>query len=80
MLSTNYAVLYDFARNMKTIRIEKNISLVKLANLTGLHINFLCKVEKAQSNPSLYSMYKIATALNIRLIDLLDVRDIIFDI
>ncbi|MEG0314991.1 MAG: helix-turn-helix transcriptional regulator [Erysipelotrichaceae bacterium] len=78
MLSTNYAVLYDFACNMKTARKEQNISLVKLSDLTGLHINFLCKVEKGQTNPSIYNMYKIAIALNIRIIDLLDVRDVIF--
>lgn len=50
---------------IREYRIEQNITLKQLSNLTGLSIGYLCHLEKgSRTNPSYSSMNKISKALN----------------
>lgn len=54
-----------FATNVKTYRLEKNISQEKLAELAGLHRTYISAVERERQNISIDNIEKIAQALNV---------------
>ena len=54
-----------FATNVKTYRLEKNISQEKLAELAGLHRTYISAVERERRNISIDNIEKIALALNV---------------
>jgi transcriptional regulator with XRE-family HTH domain len=54
-----------FATNVKTYRLEKNISQEKLAELAGLHRTYISAVERERRNISIDNIEKIAQALNV---------------
>ena len=58
----------DAARLLGTrIREERqhfSINQMELAELAGLHFTNLGKIERGQANPSLHTILRIATALN----------------
>lgn len=54
-----------FATNVKTCRLEKNISQEKLAELAGLHRTYISAVERERRNISIDNIEKIAQALNV---------------
>ena len=54
-----------FATNVKTYRLEKNISQEKLAELAGLHRTYISAVERERRNISIDNIEKIAHALNV---------------
>ena len=54
-----------YMNNMKKIRTSKNMTLVELANLTGISAGYLCHLEKGtRKNPSVQIMESIAKALD----------------
>lgn len=56
---------------IKNVRKEKGITLYKLAKLTKLSYSYLSELENNKVfNPSLATMHKIATALNVKINDL----------
>lgn len=66
---------------IRNVRKKKNISLYKLAKLTELSYSYLSELENNKVfNPSLKTMYKIATALDVKVDDLfyseLDIEDL----
>lgn len=66
---------------IKSVRKQKNISLYKLAKLTELSYSYLSELENNKVfNPSLKTMYKIATDLDVKVDDLfyseLDIEDL----
>ena len=54
-----------FATNVKTYRLEKNISQEKLAELAGLHRTYISAVERERRNISIDNIEKIAQARNV---------------
>lgn len=54
-----------FATNVKTYRIERNISQEKLAELAGLHRTYISAIERERRNISIDNIEKIAQALNV---------------
>lgn len=54
-------------RRIRDIRLNKGVSLRDLAKHIGLTRSFLSQVERGKSSPSIASLEKIATALNIEL-------------
>ncbi len=48
-------------------RIRKRISQNRLAELTGLSRSGIRHVESGETSPTLYSLLKIASALNVKL-------------
>ena len=56
---------------IKNVRKTKNITLYKLAKITGLSYSYLSELENNKTyNPSLATMYKIANALDVKVDDL----------
>lgn len=61
---------------IRSIRINKNLTLHQLSQLTGQQASYLTEVEHGKRNISLDSLEKIIHALNISPRDLFDFRDI----
>jgi transcriptional regulator with XRE-family HTH domain len=57
----------SIARNIKTLRIEKKMSLEELARLTGLTRGYLSKIERSHKAPPLSTLNKIAVTLGVQL-------------
>lgn len=60
------------AGNMKRLRAEKGWSQEELAEHSGLHRTYLSGVERGVRNPTVTVLDKIATALNVRLAELVN--------
>ena len=52
-------------KNLNNIRKQKNLSLDKVAELTGVSKGMLAQIEKGVSNPTVTTLWKIATGLNV---------------
>lgn len=61
-----------FAHNVKEERIKRNLSQEKLAELAGLHRTYIGMIERSEKNVTLSSVEKIATALNVSPVELLE--------
>ena len=55
---------------IRTTRKEKELTLKQMSRRTGLSISLLSQIERAESSPSISSLYKIAVALDSRIQDL----------
>lgn len=54
-----------YFNQIKKIREEKGMTLVKLSELSGVSVGYLCHLEKgSRKNPSIGIMEKISNALN----------------
>lgn len=54
-----------YHNQVKKIREEKGLTLVKLSELSGVSVGYLCHLEKgSRKNPSIEIMEKISRALN----------------
>lgn len=54
-----------YHNQIKKIREEKGITLIKLSNISGVSVGYLCHLERgSRSNPSIEVMEKISYALN----------------
>ncbi len=56
--------------SIRNLRKEKDLTLKQLARRTNLSVSLLSQIERAESSPSISSLYKIATALETRVQDL----------
>ena len=59
--------------NLKRIRSERSLSLDKLSELTGISKSMLGQIEREESNPTISTVWKIATGLKVSLADLIEV-------
>ena len=57
----------SFGKRIRTIRMSKNMSQEKLAELSGLHPTYIGQIERGEKSPTLDSIYKISIGLNITL-------------
>jgi len=54
-----------YLNQVKKARKEKGITLVKLSELSGVSVGYLCHLERgSRKNPSIEIMEKISKALN----------------
>ncbi len=53
----------DFGALVKKLRLEKGISQERLAELCGLHRNYVGAIERAERTPSIVTAEKLAKAL-----------------
>ena len=55
---------------VKKVRLEKNMTLETLANLSGISKGHLSKIERQEREPKLFTIIQIATALKVDVSDL----------
>lgn len=60
------------AKNLKSIREEKKLSLDKVAELTGVSKSMLGQIERGESNPTITTVWKIANGLKISFTSLIN--------
>lgn len=60
------------AENLKRLRLERNLSLGQLAELSGVSKVMLSQIEKGDSNPTINTIWKIAKGLNVPYTVLID--------
>lgn len=54
-----------YHNQIKKVRKEKGLTLLKLSDLSGVSVGYLCHLEKgSRNNPSIEVMEKISEALN----------------
>ncbi|MFT8873001.1 MAG: XRE family transcriptional regulator [Sporolactobacillus sp.] len=56
---------HDIARNLRGIRYQKELSLDQVAELTSVSKSMLAQIENGKSNPTISTLWKIATGLQV---------------
>lgn len=67
-------VIKKVGLKIRKIRESKNLSIMELADKLDIEYNNMIRIEKGRTNPTLGTLYKICQALDIRLIDIVDVE------
>lgn len=60
-----------FAKRLKALRLEKNLSQEELASLCGIDRTYIGRLERLERKPSLKIIQKIADGFGIELTELL---------
>lgn len=63
--------LTGFGQNIQEARRKQNISQEKLAHKAEIERSYMGRIERGESNPPIYTVYKILEALGIQATDLL---------
>lgn len=67
-------LLIEIGNRIRLKREEKNLSQQDLAALCNFEKANMSRLEAGRTNPTISTLYKISQALEIKLIDLLDVE------
>lgn len=57
----------EIGRKIRDLRKDRRLTLKQLGNRTGLSISLISQIERAKSSSSVSTLYKISTALNVKL-------------
>jgi transcriptional regulator with XRE-family HTH domain len=57
--------------NVRKLRLEKNLTQEQFAELSGLSQQYISGLERGHRNPTVVTLHEIATALEVRPVDLL---------
>lgn len=57
----------EIGNKIRTLRKKKNLTLKKLENRTGLSVSLISQIELAKTSASVSTLYKIASALGIKI-------------
>lgn len=60
-----------FAKRLRALRVQQGLSQEKLADLADLHRTYVGSVERAERNVSIDNMERLAQALKVDIVDLL---------
>lgn len=66
----NAELLFVFGHTIRDIRLSKQISQEKFADMCGLHRTYVSDIELGKRNVSLENIEKMADALEIKISDL----------
>lgn len=69
-------ILLQFGERIRQLRKSDNLSQEQLAEITGLHRNYIGMVERGERNPSLLNINILAQAFQLSLSELFDLTDI----
>ena len=73
MTNLNGSANKKIALKIKLERTKRNLSQEGLAHIAGLNKNTIGKIERSEISPTIDTLEKIATALNMDFIELVDV-------
>jgi len=59
-------------RQIRNLRTARGLTLKQMSRRTNLSVSLLSQIERAESSASVSSLFKVATALDVRLTDLFD--------
>lgn len=59
--------LKKFGEKLRSYRVKANLSQEQLAELSGLHRNYIGGMERGERNPTITSLRKLSKALGISL-------------
>lgn len=65
-------MLQKLGKNLRTIRLSKNLTQVDVAYAANLDKNYIGMVERGKRNPSFLSLVKIAKGLDVSLSELVN--------
>lgn len=60
--------------NIQRIRISKNITQEELADLISSDRSYIGAIEQGRKSPSIYCLYTIASALKVKLSQIIDIE------
>jgi transcriptional regulator with XRE-family HTH domain len=61
-----------FGEKVREIRISKGLSQEELAHIANVHRTYIGMIERAEKNITLVNIEKIAVALNVKIIELIN--------
>ena len=67
--------LIEFGKNLKTLRMKKNFSQEKFAEMTQLDRTYISGLDRGMRNPSFLTILKLAESLNVSFSKLLRRRE-----
>ncbi|SBW07195.1 helix-turn-helix transcriptional regulator [uncultured Dysgonomonas sp.] len=59
---------------IREIRESRDLSMMDLSDKLDIEYNNLIRIEKGRTNPTLGTLYKICQALDVKLIDIVDIE------
>ena len=68
----NSSVIRNFATKVQQIRLAKKLTKGKVAELAGLDISYIVKIERNEKIPNLRTIVKLADALEVQVKELFD--------
>lgn len=58
--------LQKFGKKLKTLRLDKELTQLELAEILDMSPNFIGMIERGERNTTVENVFKIARALNIK--------------
>lgn len=71
---SNEELFKSVGLNIRRLREEKNISLQEFSDKIDIEYNNLIRIEKGRTNPTLGTLHKICQALDVQLVDVVNVE------
>lgn len=65
------SILKKFGQRVKELRTERNLTQQQLADISGLHKNYIGMIERGERNPSLVNIYILAKSIEISISELM---------
>ena len=72
---TEKTLLKKYGQRIKQLRLEKGLSQQELAAVLDIEKSSLSRLEAGKKNSKLYTLYKVAKALEVPLSKLLDISE-----
>jgi len=69
---TTGAIKARFGESVRSLRTKRGLSQEELAEIAGLHRNYIGGVERGEHNVGLENIVKLAAALSVKTKDLFD--------
>lgn len=64
-------ILIKFGRRVRELRQERNFTQQQLADISGLHKNYIGMIERGERNPSLVNIEILANSFEISISELM---------